>query len=246
LALHELAANAVKYGALSSDGGHVDVRWRWLADGGFELKWTESGGPTVSPSGRRGFGSTLLEQVTGRELNGETDIDYRPAGVQVTVRGGRAAVAPRPDTLPETPVAPRPTDAAPHASGTNTHQGRSLAGARVLIVEDAVLLALELELGLTDAGAQVIGPAYELDEALALLGEPMDAAVLDANLNGLSIRPVAEALAARGVPFIFATGYGEVGGAPAEFDVPVIRKPYDVTQVAAAVADLLRDALPHP
>jgi DNA-binding response OmpR family regulator len=82
----------------------------------------------------------------------------------------------------------------------------------VLIVEDAVLLAMELENGLSDAGAQIIGPAYELEEALALLDQPIDAAVLDANLNGHSVTPVAQALAARGVPFVFATGYGDAGG----------------------------------
>ena len=87
--------------------------------------------------------------------------------------------------------------------------------------------------------AEVVGPAYELEEAMALLDRPIDAAVLDANLNGRSVTPVAEALAQRNVPFVFATGYGETGGAPGGFDAPVIRKPYDVTQVAAAVADLL-------
>ena len=70
LGLHELAANAVKYGALSLETGRVNLRWSRLPDGGFELTWTESGGPTVSPPRRRGFGSTLLEQVPGRELNG--------------------------------------------------------------------------------------------------------------------------------------------------------------------------------
>lgn len=74
---------------------------------------------------------------------------------------------------------------------------------------------------------------------MALLDQKIDAAVLDANLNGQSVTPVAEALAARGVPFLFATGYGGAAGAPAGFDAPIIRKPYDVTQVAAAVADLL-------
>ena len=108
-----------------------------------------------------------------------------------------------------------------------------------MIVEDAVLLALALETGLAEAGAEIVGPAYELAEAMSLLDGPIDAAVLDANLNGLSVTPVAEALAARGVPFVFATGYGEAGGAPLGFDAPVIRKPYDVTQVAAAVAALL-------
>jgi len=231
LGLHELAANAVKFGALSVETGRVDLRWARQGDGGFELIWTETGGPTVTPPTRRGFGATLLEQVTSRELNGETAIDFRPAGVQARLKAGPAAVAPRPETTPE---APRIAETVATSSGPT-----NLRGARVLIVEDAVLLAMELETGLSDAGARVIGPAYELEEALALLDQPIDAAVLDANLNGHSVTPVAEALTRRGTPFVFATGYGDAGGAPGGFDAPVIRKPYDVTQVAAAVAELL-------
>ncbi|HEY8573918.1 HWE histidine kinase domain-containing protein [Phenylobacterium sp.] len=234
LALHELATNAVKFGALSTETGHVQLRWSRRGDGGFDLRWTESGGPTVAQPGRRGFGSTLLEQVTGRELNGETTVEYRPAGVQVRLRAGAAAVAPRPDTVPEAPAA-RVVETVAASSGPT-----DLKGAKVLIVEDAVLLALELETGLSEAGAEVIGPAYELEEAMALLDRQIDAAVLDANLNGRSVTPVAEALARRNVPFVFATGYGETAGAPGGFDAPVIRKPYDVTQVSAAVAELLR------
>ncbi|WP_293452907.1 HWE histidine kinase domain-containing protein [Phenylobacterium sp.] len=233
LALHELATNAVKYGALSTDTGRVDVRWKSAPEGGFELTWSESGGPTVSAPIREGFGTTLLAQVTGRELNGHAKVDFRPGGVQAKIRAGAAAVAERPDIVPEAPAA-RVTET---VDVTRTRP--SLKGARVLIVEDAVLLALELETALSEAGATVIGPAYELEEALALLDRPIDAAVLDANLNGRSVTPVAEALAARKVPFVFATGYGETGGAPGGFDAPVIRKPYDVTQVAAAVAELL-------
>jgi len=238
LGLHELAANAVKFGALSVETGRVDLRWARQGDGGFELIWTETGGPTVTPPTRRGFGATLLEQVTSRELNGETAIDFRPAGVQARLKAGPAAVAPRPETTPE---APRIAETVATSSGPT-----NLRGARVLIVEDAVLLAMELETGLSDAGARVIGPAYELEEALALLDQSIDAAVLDANLNGHSVTPVAQALAARGVPFVFATGYGDAGGAPGDFDAPVIRKPYDVTQVAAAVAELLQVKTPHP
>jgi PAS domain S-box-containing protein len=233
LALHELATNAVKFGALSVETGHVDLRWKRLANGGFELVWTESGGPTVAPPVRRGFGSTLLEQVTGRELNGEAAVEYRPSGVRARLRAGAAAVAPRPESVPEAPAARQVEIAAAPRTA------RSLKGSRVLIVEDAVLLALELETGLSEAGAEVVGPAYELEEAMALLERPIDAAVLDANLNGRSVTPVAEALARRKVPFVFATGYGETGGAPGGFDAPVIRKPYDVTQVAVAVAELL-------
>lgn len=236
LALHELATNAVKFGALSTEAGRVEVRWSRTPDGGFELVWTENGGPPVSPPTHRGFGSTLLEQVTGRELNGETEVEYRRAGVRVRLRAGSAAVIERPAEVPETP-APRPIEVAPAPLGPT-----DLSGSRVLIVEDAVLLALELETGLADAGATVVGPAYELEEAMALLDQPIDAAVLDANLNGLSVMPVAEALAARGVPFVFATGYGDTGGAPTGFDAPIIRKPYDVTQVASAVAGVLNAA----
>ena len=144
-------------------------------------------------------------------------------------------MAERPEVVPEVP-ATRVTETVPTSRGPT-----SLRGARVLIVEDAVLLALELETGLSEAGAEVVGPAYELEEAMALLDRPIDAAVLDANLNGRSVGPVAEVLHQRKIPFVFATGYGETGGAPGGFDAPVIRKPYDVTQVAAAVADLLAE-----
>jgi PAS domain S-box-containing protein len=235
LALHELATNAVKFGALSVETGHVDVRWKTRRGGGFELTWTESGGPTVISPVRRGFGATLLEQVTPRELNGDIKVDYRPAGVTVRLEAGPQAVAERPDVVPEV-TANRVTETVPTSRGPT-----SLKGARVLIVEDAVLLALELETGLSEAGAEVVGPAYELEEAMALLDRPIDAAVLDANLNGRSVTPVAEVLFQRKIPFVFATGYGETGGAPGGFDAPVIRKPYDVTQVAAAVADLLAE-----
>jgi len=238
LALHELATNAMKYGALSVEAGHVDVRWTTTPDGGFELTWAETGGPTVQPPQRRGFGTTLLEQVTGREMNGVARAEYPPSGVRVRLTAGAAAVAPRPDNVPEPPPA-RVTETV-----ATSARPASLKGARVLIVEDAVLLALELETGLSDAGAEVVGPAYELEEAMALLERPIDAAVLDANLNGRSVTPVAEALAQRNVPFVFATGYGDTGGAPGGFDAPVIRKPYDVTQVAAAVAELLATMCP--
>jgi two-component sensor histidine kinase len=233
LALHELATNAVKFGALSVETGHIELRWKRLGNGGFELTWTESGGPTVASPVRRGFGSTLLEQVTGRELNGEALVEYSPAGVRVRLIAGASAVAPRPESVPEAPTA-RVVETVAAAQAP-----LSLKGSRVLIVEDAVLLALELETGLSEAGAEIVGPAYELEEAMALLDRPIDAAVLDANLNGRSVTPVAEALKARNVPFVFATGYGENGGAPGGFEAPVIRKPYDVTQVAAAVAELL-------
>jgi len=239
LALHELATNAVKFGALSVDAGRVDVTWtRRPAGGGFDLVWTERDGPPVAPPTRRGFGATLLERVTGRELGGEARMDFRADGVRVTIDADHTALADVPAAAPE--IKQRQSDPEAQAgasSGMLTVD--AVKNLRILIVEDAVLLALELEASLTEAGARVVGVAANVEEALKLIETPLDVAVLDANLNGASVGPVAEALRARGKPFIFATGYGDAAPAPEGFNAPVVRKPYNVAQIAAAVAEAL-------
>ncbi len=243
LALHELSANAVRYGALAADSGHIEVTWKETPTGGFELIWTELNGPVVSPPGRRGFGSTLLERVTGRELGGVASLEFRPEGLRaVLTADGSALAAPAP--APETPPAPaiRPAGSPADAGGGASRGGPrepDISGVRVLIVEDAVLLGLELEAGLTECGARVVASAADIDEATRMIDLDFDVAVLDANLNGRPVTPVARALAKRGVPFIFATGYGDAGAAPAGFDAPVVRKPYNVLQIAAALREAL-------
>jgi two-component sensor histidine kinase len=238
LALHELAINATKFGALSNDRGQVEVRWRRAGDGGFELTWSERGGPPIGQPSRVGFGRLLIEEVTGRELGGDAKIEFNPGGVLARLRGGTDALAE--GGARTSPTGPVETPAAPQgeSTGPTPERPRDIRGLRVLIVEDAALLALELEHGLKEAGAEIVGCAAEVDEAMALLDQPIEAAVLDANLNGASVRPVAEALAARGTPFLFATGYGENRGAPEGFGVPIIRKPYDITQILAALAQI--------
>jgi PAS domain S-box-containing protein len=235
LALHELATNAVKFGALSIESGKVEVRWRKRDDGGVDLQWSESGGPPVSPPTRRGFGVTILEKVTGRELSGEARVEHRREGVRVAVTIGAAAIAVAAE--PEQAEAPAKTNGVVIETPRNG-QSAHIAGLRLLVVEDAMLLALELEAGLTEAGAIVVGSAGDLAEAMGMVHLDIDAAVLDANLNGESVRPVAEALAARGVPFVFATGYGDDKIMPDPQGAPVVRKPYDVTQIAAAIAEV--------
>lgn len=88
LALHELATNATRYGALSGDTGHVDIRWTLERDEGqpgLRFAWEEKGGPTVTPPARRGFGSTLIEEAVAAETSGTTRLDYLPAGVIFTL-----------------------------------------------------------------------------------------------------------------------------------------------------------------
>jgi two-component sensor histidine kinase len=80
LAVHELATNAVKYGALSTKG-KVDVHWSNDAESGFRFSWTESGGPTVVEPTRKGFGSRLIERILAADFGGDARTYYRPGGV---------------------------------------------------------------------------------------------------------------------------------------------------------------------
>lgn len=91
MALHELATNAVKYGALSTREGHVRIAWTVVPGGAHPrlvLTWTEIGGPPVSPPTRRGFGSRLIERGLAAELSGEAHIDFQPDGVVCRIEAG--------------------------------------------------------------------------------------------------------------------------------------------------------------
>jgi len=241
LALHELATNAVKFGALSAETGRVSVTWTARQAGGFELTWIERGGPPVSAPTRRGFGATLLERVTGRELGGEAKIEFMASGVQATITADATALAKR-TTVLAAPIADAKSEGKPEpqvGASAGVFTAASVRGQHIVIIEDALLLALELEAGLTEAGAKVVGMAADIEEAMKLAETAFDVAVLDANLNGTPVTPVAERLKQRGKPFIFATGYGDDAPAPEGFDAPVVRKPYNVAQIAAAVAEAL-------
>src|SRR5580698_7907859 len=143
LALHELATNAVKFGALSADTGRVSVTWTQRSGGGFELHWVERGGPSVNAPSRRGFGATLLERVTGRELGGQAKIDFLAGGVRATITADATALA------AETPFASlrsgqatRPTEEAPEpqvGASSGALSADAVKGRRIIIVEDSVL-----------------------------------------------------------------------------------------------------------
>jgi len=81
VALHELATNAVKYGALSVPAGRLLVEWWRPAQGGLVLRWTEHGGPAVKPPTRRGFGTNVINRMIKDQLKGEVRFDWREAGL---------------------------------------------------------------------------------------------------------------------------------------------------------------------
>lgn len=111
-----------------------------------------------------------------------------------------------------------------------------LNGRRVLVVEDESLVAMLLETILEDMGCMPVGPAATVDEGLAMAeSETLDAALLDVNVAGRQIFPVAETLRARGVPFVFSTGYGE-GGLPDEWrGQTTLQKPFTESAVREAL-----------
>ena len=117
---------------------------------------------------------------------------------------------------------------------------QTFAGRRVLVVEDEALVAMLLETILEDMGCVAVGPAATVDEGLRMAAdEAVDAALLDVNVAGRQVFPVAHALKDRGVPFVFSTGYGE-GGLPDEWrGQPTLQKPF----TEAAVRDALMSAM---
>lgn len=86
LAFHELATNAVKYGALSNDTGSVAISWRVVQETGqFELRWQETGGPSVQPPDRRGFGSRLVERGLAQDIAGDVRLSFNEGGVVCSI-----------------------------------------------------------------------------------------------------------------------------------------------------------------
>lgn len=120
---------------------------------------------------------------------------------------------------------------------TDEEMAKRLAGRRILLAEDEVIVALELALELEDHGAEVVGPAHSLTEALTLaLDGGIDGAILDVDLQGEDVYPVAERLVASGVPFLFHTGHGSRTDLNARFGATVCIKPTLSETLVAQVA----------
>jgi CheY-like chemotaxis protein len=121
-----------------------------------------------------------------------------------------------------------------------------LAGRKVLVVEDEPLIAMMVEDMLDDLGCILVGSAGNLQQALSLAdAATIDVALLDMNLNGTSSIPIADHLAARRVPFIFATGYGSESRTAAHAGAPVLKKPFEQADLARALQQAF-SAEPRP
>ncbi len=200
LALHELATNAAKYGPLSAPMGQVRLTWDVRSEN-LVLEWLETGGPPVEPPSTKGYGSRLINAGIEGLLNGAATFDWRRDGLHFSlsvplndeVKSAGRANSGLPPPLRSQPVMVPPI----------------LVGNRLLLAEDEALVALDIKDMLIELGFEVVGPYSKVREALAAVtNHNVDAAILDVNLGGELIYPVAERLMAKGVPFMFMTGYG--------------------------------------
>jgi CheY-like chemotaxis protein len=118
--------------------------------------------------------------------------------------------------------------------------GRLPEGCRVLIIEDEFLIALFLQDALEDEGCRIVGPVGRVSEAVLLVGQGgIDAAVLDASLDGEPVTVVADALEAGNVPFVFHSGYGPEHLPQSHRHRPLLRKPCSPSNVVAALCEAI-------
>jgi PAS domain S-box-containing protein len=217
LAVHELATNAVKYGALSKSGGRVELTWKLKARD-LVLSWEEVGGKATEEPLTKGFGLTVIQASVEGQLGGKVNFEWRSQGLRCTFTIPRAKIM---RTI-EHPTPQRASEDAP-TEPAPAHHGR-----RILLVEDEILVGMMVRDMLADFGFSVIGPITDLSGALVMAEtDGLDAAILDVNLDGKLIYPVAAALEARKVPFIFVTGYDDESIDKRYAHVPVLRKPIE-------------------
>ncbi|MBV9568367.1 MAG: response regulator, partial [Hyphomicrobiales bacterium] len=216
LALHELATNAAKYGALSALSGKIDLTWG-LEAGRLVLNWVEHGGPSPSAPKVLGYGIRTITAAFERQMQGDVTFKWLPRGLHCRLSlpfGARSVL------MSATGIGPRRAADGAHAAPLVPK------GNRLLLVEDEVLVATMMTEALGEIGFEILGPFGKMDYRLgAAIAGDIDAAILDVNIGGELVYPIAEILAARAIPFAFVTGYSEENIDRRFAHVPVMQKP---------------------
>lgn len=229
LIIHELATNALQYGALSSPAGRVEVSWKQLPDV-LALTWRERGGPpVVQPPAKKGFGTTVIDRSVSGALGGSASFHWEGEGLSCEIR------------LPSTFFQAEAETAQQRAQSGHASAGADGCSGRLLIVEDEPLIAMDLEEIFTSAGFEVVGTASSVEEAFEKIRTTQPEIVtLDLNLMGTRSYPVADCLLAEGIPFVFCTGYFGTERFPDRHkNVPVLPKPVHSVDAVKTVRTLL-------
>ncbi|MEJ0028575.1 MAG: HWE histidine kinase domain-containing protein [Rhizomicrobium sp.] len=219
LALHELATNAAKYGALSEPEGKVAIAWS-VENGALGIAWRESDGPAVLPPVRSGFGSKIINASVAAQRGGGASFDWKPQGLRCALTIPLFS-AEAPDAMKQ-PDAPKLA-----ANGSST--------LRILVLEDEPLIGMATSDLIEELGHSVVGPYFNLSATRDALTGKLDAAILDVNLGKDEAYPIAEELACRGIPFVFMTGYGPESLDKRFRNYPVLQKPVVRDALAAAI-----------
>jgi light-regulated signal transduction histidine kinase (bacteriophytochrome) len=237
LVIHELVTNSAKYGSLS-DSGTVEIDWHRAGDGSLLLTWTELGGPPVKAPTRKGFGSTIVNRSVPYDLGGTATIEYPPQGVIARFCIPSRHVTDAPDN--RAPIIKFPRAAIGHPVAAPE---QILASHHVLLVEDSLIIALDAEDVLGRLGATYVATAATVQGGLdAVRGGGVTLAMLDINLGDSTSFPIADRLSEAGIPFLFASGYGEEADLPPKHaGRTVLQKPYTLENVARALDRLLGD-----
>lgn len=217
LGVHELATNAAKYGALSNAAGRLIVSWAIDANG-LTIEWLEQGGPEVVPPKSKGYGTRVIK-ASLEQLGGRADFNWRRDGLlcQLLLPLGETAEH-------------RSRGGGQKLPNVATKSTLEIdKGSAVMLVEDESIVAMMMAEALTTLGFKVVGPCTNLDDAMAAAArQPIAAAILDIRLGEELVYPLADDLAARGIPFVFVSGYGSESLNPRYRTTPVLQKPVDV------------------
>ena len=230
LVLHELTTNSAKHGALIRSDGVLNVTWQ-LEAGGVAIRWRESKVPATDPSSRRGFGMTLVERAIPYECNGESKVTFRPDGIEVNLwlpSDAMSTMGSSPEPARESAIKPRPSTAP-----------LSILS-QVLVVEDNMVLALELERLLTSMGCQDLQSVPDqVRGEQAIEKSEFSLAILDIHLGSGTSFELARDLVDRGVPLILASGYDSNFQVPPELrHVPRLTKPVCRDELLSSIEKL--------
>jgi light-regulated signal transduction histidine kinase (bacteriophytochrome)/ActR/RegA family two-component response regulator len=233
LVVHELVTNSCKHGALSGTG-RVDVSMETTEGEGLHIRWKEVGGPAVLAPTRRGFGSVILEKTVPFDLQGTAKLRFLLEGLEAEffIPQHHVFVGSHiPAAAASAPTSGNPNDVVASESEL------PLNGAAVLLVEDNMLIALEAEDMLRQLGAEHVALASTLSEAELLLKQhEFQFAMLDINVGRGTTFDLATKLTRAGVPFIFASGYGdELALEGRKEGEVVIQKPYERDHLQRAI-----------
>jgi two-component sensor histidine kinase/two-component SAPR family response regulator len=216
LAVHELATNAAKYGALNCPSGRLQLNWR-SDTGQVLIEWLETNNRGISAPATQGYGMKVI-RASLEQLGGKAEFDWRPDGLCCTLslaRPNDARVGNGKGIEPRLKVAaaqfPLP-----------------VSGNAILLVEDESVVAIMMSEALKELGFDVVGPYATLAEAIAAKNSRrVDGAILDINLGNHLVYPLAAILENEGTPLVFITGYGAESVEQHYRHIPLLQKPID-------------------